>query len=99
MSRPHLASTIEHLAAEFINRESNRQSLITVTRVELGERSREVQIFVSIFPEGNAAAALQFLKRMQGDFSKFLHERIKAHAIPRPLFMQDPNIAGVEEVK
>lgn len=96
MDRNKIRSALEHTAAEFINRESNRQSLITVTRVELDERGFEAHIFVSIYPDDKAFAALDFLNRNVDEFKHYVRTRLKMHDIPRYRFIQDPNIAGLE---
>ncbi|MBU6310330.1 hypothetical protein KGO06_00095 [Patescibacteria group bacterium] len=96
MDRAKVLSALEHTAAEFINRESNRQSLITVTRAALDDSGSEATIFISIFPESQAHGALDFLNRNIDDFKRFVRSRLKMHGIPRYRFMQDPNIAGLE---
>lgn len=95
MDRAKIHSALEHTAAEFINRESNRQSLITVTRAELDDRGHEAIIFVSVYPDDKAHGAIDFLNRNVDEFKRFVRSRLKMHDIPRYRFMQDPNIAGV----
>lgn len=97
MDNAKLASALQHVAAEFINRESNRRSLITVTRVELDDRSRNATVFVSVYPDNQAGAALDFLGRMHDDFREFIKKSLKIRFIPTFTFQQDPNIGGVGE--
>ncbi len=97
MDNAKVAAALKHTAAAFVNRESNRRSLITVTRVELDVRGRVATIFVSIYPEEQARAALDFLNRSREDFSAFVREQISMRALPRFLFLQDPHLAGVVE--
>lgn len=97
MDNAKVLSALVHVAAEYINRESNRQSLITVTRVALDARGREAYIYVSIYPDDHAHAALDFLNRNHDEFKQFVRSRLKMHDIPRYRFVQDPNIAGVEK--
>lgn len=101
MSRAQVESAILHAAAEFVNRESNRQSLITVTKVELDERGLKGRVYVSVFPDERAATALEFLERRADDFRDFVKKRIKLRGFPTFAFVQDPNIGGldVEESK
>jgi ribosome-binding factor A len=96
MDRAKVLSALEHVAAEFVNRESNRQSLITVTRAELDERGLEARIFVSVYPDTAAHGALDFLNRNTGEFKQFVRSRLKMHDIHRYRFVQDPNLGGLE---
>ncbi len=96
MDRAKVLSALEHTAAEFINRESNRQSLITVTHAELDDRGQEALIFVSVYPDERAHGAIDFLNRNVDEFKKFVRSRLKMHNIPRYRFMQDPNLGGLE---
>ncbi|MEK7063523.1 MAG: ribosome-binding factor A [Patescibacteria group bacterium] len=95
MDNAKVVSAIAQAAAEFINRESNRRSLITVTKVQLGERGMRGIIFVSIFPDSAAAPALEFLNRVREDFRDHVKKTIKMRMIPYFTFQQDPNIGGV----
>ncbi len=96
MDRAKVESALVHTAAEFINRESNRQSLITVTRASVDERGMEAIIFISVYPDEKAYTALDFLNRNHDEFKRFVHARLKMRSIPRYRFMQDPNIGGLE---
>lgn len=68
-----------HLAAEFISRESNRQSLVTVTRAALSPTKTSCDIFVTVFPEDQEHIAMQFLSRNH----HALHEYVKSHVSSR----------------
>jgi ribosome-binding factor A len=69
-------------AAEFISRESNRTSLITVTSLSLSTDFSQAKILVSIFPEEAEKEALDFLKRKRGELRSYLGERVKTKRIP-----------------
>lgn len=97
MDREKILSALAHTAAEYINRESNRQSLITVTRVDMDERGHEALIFISVFPDDKAYTALDFLNRNADEFKQFVRSRLRMKDIPRYRFLQDPNVAGVGE--
>lgn len=96
MDRDKILSALVHTAAEFINRESNRQSLITVTRATLDDRGLEASIYISVFPDEKAHTALDFLNRNVDDFKRFVRSRLKMRDIPHYRFIQDPNIGGLE---
>ncbi len=69
---------LAHAVAQFLNRESNRQSLITVTRVSLNDARTVLTVFVSVFPETEGEHALEFLLRMRHE----CHEYLLKHTRP-----------------
>jgi ribosome-binding factor A len=75
-------SILAETAALFIERESNAQSLITVTSVSLKNRGAEALIRVSVLPDDAADAALSFLKRKRGVFRQLIKETTRLHRIP-----------------
>ena len=60
------------LAAQFINTQSNRQSLITVTRSSLSPDSRRADIFFTVLPEDKEAEVAFFLMRNRSQFRDFI---------------------------
>ena len=90
-------SIIHKLASEFINRESNRTSLITVTRVHSDAKTKHVDIFVSSFPERNTRAAVDFLNRNRDEFHAYVKKHSKLATLPRVRFLADPVIGGTIE--
>lgn len=69
-------------AAEFLAREANRNSLITVTRVQMSEDGKRAVIYITVFPELGEASALAFANRNRGELGKFLSSRTKGMRIP-----------------
>ncbi len=83
----------------FINRESNRRSLITVTRVEIEDGGKIARIFVSVMPQNQAHAVTDFLSRQQKEFTSFLKTQARLHTIPRVTFLPDPEMGeNVESI-
>lgn len=75
-------------AALFIAREAGDESIITVIRAESRAHGERMTIFVSVFPEEKARAALAFLAREREAFS----DHLKRHAhlkLPRIDFLLD----------
>ncbi len=91
-----LAAALHTAAAEFINRESNRRSLITVMRVELPD-DHHARIFVSVYPEKGARAAMDFLSRQHDAFMSYVKKSVKLHALPHVSFLLDPEMGSVSE--
>jgi ribosome-binding factor A len=73
---------IAHLAAEFIERESNHQSLITITRADVSANFKDATVFFTVFPEKDEEHALKFMKRNRGDFRAFFKKRARLKVLP-----------------
>lgn len=76
-------------AAQFIMREAGSGSLITVIRAESVAHGDRILVFVSIFPEDKAQAALAFLERHREAFSNHLKTHARLRPLPRVEFMLD----------
>jgi len=83
-----LSEALRTAAAEFLSRESNRLSLITVTAVRMSEGDHHATIFVTVLPEAMEEQALQFANRNRGEFGKFFETKVRAR-IPRVEFVID----------
>ena len=70
-------------AAEFLAREANRNSLITVTRVQMSEDGKRATVYITVFPELGEPAALAFANRNRGELGRFLSSRTKGMRIPK----------------
>lgn len=83
------AEEIAHRAADFLNREANRNILITVTRAESSSDGHKVNIFVSVYPEEGEQNALIFLKRKRSELREFLKKSTRINHIPTLDFLID----------
>lgn len=77
-----MSEEIAHHAANFIARESNRQSLVTVTRADISPDLKNVVIFISILPQTAEHSALHFLKRQRADFRDYLKKHATLRFLP-----------------
>ena len=84
-----VAELIAHLAGEFLERESNRQSLITVTRADMSPDLKNVTIFFSVLPEKFEKSALMFAKRVRTDFREYLKKKSQMKFLPTVDFELD----------
>jgi ribosome-binding factor A len=73
---------IARAAGEWIARESNRTSLVTVTRVMLSDDGARAQIFISVLPEDQEKAACDFIRRNLGEVRRYLAETSKIGRAP-----------------
>ena len=83
-----VSEVIRQVAAEFLERESNRSSLVTVTRVEVTDKRDRAMIFITVLPDSEEEPALEFTKRKRGVFRKYLAKR-KLFPLPFVDFMID----------
>jgi ribosome-binding factor A len=73
---------IHRLAGEFIERESNRNTLITVTNVYVTKDFKKAIIFVTVFPEKFEETAINFLKRQLSDFREYVKKNSRIGRVP-----------------
>ena len=77
-----LKDMIKEVAAKFLNIESNRVSMVTVTNVRISKDSKYATIFFTAFPSDKEKAALDFAKRKRAEFRDFAKKNITARRIP-----------------
>src|SRR3989338_10326688 len=73
---------VKEAAAQFFELESNRSSLLTVTRVEMIEHGRKAIIYITIFPDDMEASALEFAKRKRTELHEYLLKKTKLSLVP-----------------
>jgi ribosome-binding factor A len=83
------AQGLMELAAEFLARESNRTSLITITRAELNDTHDHIVFFVHIFPEDMRDTALGFLLRKRGECRDYMKKHARIGRMPHVEFALD----------
>ncbi|RJQ34695.1 ribosome-binding factor A [Candidatus Parcubacteria bacterium] len=77
-----VAEIIAHLAADYFARESNRESLITVTRADISPDLKNVIIFLSVLPESAEEQVLHFAKRSRTDFRDYVKSKSRLKFLP-----------------
>jgi ribosome-binding factor A len=80
---------LQSLVANFINRESNRTSLITVTDVRIGKALANATVFLTVLPETQEAAAIDFLTRKSREMAHYVLKNSKLRRSPRLTFVID----------
>lgn len=83
------AHVIGRAAAEFIERNAGKDSLITVTRTVPSSRGDHFTVFVSVLPDDKIRPALSFLDRQREDFSDYLRRHARLRPMPRIDFALD----------
>jgi|SRR3989344_3863715 len=77
-----VANYIKELTAEFLARENNRTSLITVTGANASPDLKRATVFITVLPESKEAEALQFVKRKRTQLREVLKKTLKIKIIP-----------------
>jgi len=75
-----VSEELRTFVGRFLAEESNRTSLLTVTRVEVTSDLKEARIYVSVYPDDKEKPALDFLKRNLGEMRSYV---MKESRIPR----------------
>jgi len=73
---------IKNAAADFMQRESNGTSLLTITDVRLSKDEKYANILFTVLPEDKQDAALDFTKRKRSEFREYVKEKVKLMRIP-----------------
>ena len=73
---------VNRLTAQFLERESNRDALVSVTHVELSPDTKYATVYISVLPESKEHAVLDFAKRLRGDMRNFLKGHMRTRVIP-----------------
>ncbi|MCX6820167.1 MAG: ribosome-binding factor A [Candidatus Adlerbacteria bacterium] len=84
-----IQEAIRTTAAEFLVREANPQSLITVTQVVLSGDSKRANIYITVLPESAENAALGFANRNRRELADFFRKRIRGAFPPHFEFLID----------
>jgi len=77
-----IGNNIKELLSAFIEENSNRQSMITITNVFLTSDFKRVTLFVTVFPEQAETAALDFLKRQRREAREYLKKTTRLGRVP-----------------
>ena len=84
-----LTREIMREAARFLELESNRTALITVTGVHVGSKNRHATILLSVLPADEEEKALAFANRRAGAFRSFLGKASRMQRLPEIVFALD----------
>jgi len=77
-----VAEQIAQVAAAFLERESNRQSLITVTRADVAPDLTRATVYFTVMPDELEEEALKFTKRKRSEFRSHLKKQTQFRRLP-----------------
>lgn len=81
--------SLTQIISDFINQNSNRQSLITVTRCDVAPNLSSAIAYISILPDEKEGPGLDFLKRKERDLFEFAKKKSELRKIPKISFAVD----------
>jgi ribosome-binding factor A len=93
---------LKRLAATFIEREAEKNSLITVTYIDASPDFKNATIYISVLPDKQAESALNFCKRKMTDFKNYVKENMRISTVPFfdvKLDMGEKNRQRIEELE
>lgn len=77
-----VSEQLAHLAADFLGRESNRQSLITVTRADVSPDLSQATVFFTVLPDSYQNTVLDFAKRKRTEFRTYIKKNTHLRRLP-----------------
>lgn len=77
-----MANLLKELSAQFLERESDNTSLITVTKAEVSPDFKKATIFITILPDNRESAAIAFAKRQRGELREYLKKNLTTKVVP-----------------
>jgi ribosome-binding factor A len=77
-----VANFIKESSAEFLGRENNHTSLITVTSCTVSPDLKRATVFISVLPEEKEHNALDFAKRKRKELREYLKNKMQIKIIP-----------------
>lgn len=80
---------MKKLVCEFIQRESNYDSMITVTNASMSSDFKKAVFFVTVLPETKENAAIDFLKRNIREVKHLIKTKSRLSKIPQIDFQLD----------
>ena len=73
---------IKEVVANFLEAESNKLSLITVTSVDVSPDLKNAKILISVLPESREKAAIDFCKRKRSEIKQEIKKKMNLRVIP-----------------
>ena len=80
--KERLEEIVRDYASRWFAAESNRKSMITITRVSANDKGNMVTVFMTVFPENQEEAALDFARRNRPEFRAFVRHNSRLMKTP-----------------
>ena len=73
---------LKDLTADYLERISNRRSLITVTGLEVTDNEKEATILISVLPDNQGPAVIDFIGRNLTELRQYIMKKSKLRSVP-----------------
>ncbi|MEI7709127.1 MAG: ribosome-binding factor A [bacterium] len=77
-----VSNYIKELTAQFLGRENNKTSLITVTSADCSPDLKRATVYITVLPDNKEKTALEFAKRKRPELREFLKKNMTTKNIP-----------------
>ncbi len=77
-----VANLLKKLGAQFLERENNNTSLITVTSCTVSPDLKRATIFITVLPNEKEVLALEFAKRKRSEMRDYFKKNVPIKNIP-----------------
>ncbi len=77
-----VSNLIKELSAQFLGRENNRTSLITVISCNTSPDLKRSTVFITVLPDEKEHTALLFAKRKRKELREFLKKNMNMKNVP-----------------
>jgi ribosome-binding factor A len=74
--KQRIEEEVKKVVASYIEKESNRDALISVTRIVLNDKFTHGYVYVTVLPESKEGSVIFFLTRNGSDIKNFLRKKI-----------------------
>lgn len=82
MKQHRAEQVLREIAADFVERHSNRTSLVTVTGIDLAPDMARAIILLSVMPEEKAGQVIEAANRWKHEFRDYVKTRARLRTIP-----------------
>lgn len=82
VTRGRGSSIVRKLIDEYLSRNSGGQSLITITSIEQADRSNNMTVRVSVLPETQEKAVIDFLGRNASEIREYIKDKSALGMLP-----------------
>ena len=82
LRQERVSELVKRLSARFLQEESSKQSLITVTSCDISPDLRKATIFITVLPVESEEFALNFVRRKRRDLREYIKHNTKMKVLP-----------------
>lgn len=73
---------LRRVVSDFLKRQTNKTSLITITKIDLSPDFKRAVIYITVLPEEKERAGLSFITRHLHGLREYVKKNLKTRIIP-----------------